>query len=80
MCFKTEVSSGFYQLEKNNGTSEQGLSQDFKTARPTQMTIPQRPVQPILGLGIHTASEPRSDPALLKTKEYNAVEAPCPLP
>ena len=38
--------------------------------------IPKRPVQPVLGISIHTAREPRSDPVRREKKEYNTMEAP----
>ncbi len=37
--------------------------------------IPKRPIQPILGIGIHNDREPGSDP-VLREKEYSTMEAP----
>ncbi len=45
-------------------TRGQGLSQDFKTARPTQRRFQDNPSNTILGISIHTAREPGSDPVL----------------
>ncbi len=53
----------------------QGLCQDFKTARPTPAMIPKQPVQPVLGISIHIAREPGSDPVLREKKEYSTKEA-----
>ena len=55
--------------------SSQGLRQDFKTARQTRRRF-QRPIQPILGISIHAAREPRSDPVLIDKREYSIMEAP----
>ena len=55
---------------------KQGLSQDFKTARPTPAMISKQPVQPVLGISIHIAREPGSDPVLREKKEYSTMEAP----
>ncbi len=38
--------------------------------------ITKRPVQPILGISIHTAREPGSEPVLRKKKEYSTMEVP----
>ena len=57
-------------------TCNQGLSQDLKTARPNPAMIPKRPVQPFLGISIHTTREPGSDPVLRKKKECSTNEAP----
>ena len=55
---------------------DQGLSQDFKTARPNPAMIPKQPVQPVLGISIHITREPGSDPVLCEKKEYSTMEAP----
>ncbi len=60
---------------KRNHTN-QGLSHDLKTSLPNPAMIPNRPVQPVLGISIHTAREPRSDPVLREKKEYSTMEAP----
>ncbi len=54
----------------------QGLSQDFKTARPNPAMIPKQPVQPVLVISIHIAREPRSNTVLREKKEYSTMEAP----
>ena len=56
-------------LLKGMNYLSQGLSQDFKTARPNPAMIPKQPVQPILGISIHIAREPGSDPVLREKKE-----------
>ncbi len=38
--------------------------------------IPKQPVQPVLGISIHIAREPGSDPLLHEKKEYSIMEAP----
>ncbi len=38
--------------------------------------IPKQPVQPVLGISIHIAREPGSDPVLCEKKEYSTMEAP----
>ncbi len=38
--------------------------------------IPKQPVQPILGISIHFAREPGSDPVLREKKEYSTMEVP----
>ena len=38
--------------------------------------IPKQPIQPVLGISIHTAREPGSDPVLREKKEYSTMEAP----
>ncbi len=38
--------------------------------------IPKRPVQPILGVSIHTSRKPGSESVLREKKEYSTMEAP----
>ncbi len=38
--------------------------------------IPKQPVQPVLGISIHIAREPRRDRVLREKKEYSTMEAP----
>ena len=38
--------------------------------------IPKQSVQPVLGISIHTAREPGSDPVFREKKEYSTMEAP----
>ncbi len=40
------------------------------------MTVPKPPVKPILGISIHVAQEPGSDPVLHEKMEYSKMEAP----
>ena len=56
--------------------NHQGLSQDFKTARPNPAMIPKQPVQPVLGISIHIARTPGSEVVLREKKEYSTMEAP----
>ncbi len=56
--------------------THQGLSQNFKTARPNPAMIPKQPAQPVLGISIHIAQEPGSETVLREKKEYSTMEAP----
>ncbi len=38
--------------------------------------IPKQPVQPVLGISIHIAGEPGSDPVVREKKENSTMEAP----
>ena len=56
----------------------QGLSQDLKTARPTQHQFQNDPSNPFWELVIHTAREPGSDPILRKKILRNTIQWKCP--